>query len=147
VMAVNKADGDRVAEAEGAAKELAAALHFVAPSPYGWDPPVLTCSALEGDGLDEVWRHVTSHRVHLERDGSFAEHRREQDVQWMWSTIDDHLLDRFRALPAVRRRTREVEAAVRAGTVTAAAAAEALNVGRSLVGQSARLSVRRSTGV
>jgi LAO/AO transport system kinase len=126
VIAVNKADGDRVAEAEGAAKELAAALHFVAPSPYGWDPPVLTCSALDGDGLDDVWRQVTCHRAHLEHDGSFAEHRREQDVQWMWSTIDDHLLGRFRALPAVRRRTREVEAAVRAGTMTAAAAAETL---------------------
>ena len=92
VIAVNKADGDRAAEAAAAAKELAAALHLVAPSPGGWDPPVLTCSAMEGDGLDEVWRQITAHRAHLERHGSLVEHRREQDVQWMWATIDDHLL-------------------------------------------------------
>ena len=84
---------------------------------------MLTCSALEGDGLDEVWRQVSAHRAHLERHGSLVEHRREQDVQWMWATIDDHLLSRFRAVPAVRRRSAEMEAAVRDGTMTATAAA------------------------
>ena len=44
----------------------------------------------------------------------------------MWATIDDHLLRSFRDDPAVRRRTSEIEAAVREGTMTAAAAAAAL---------------------
>ena len=69
VIAVNKADGDRATEAAAAANELAAALHFVAPSPHGWNPPVLTCSALEGDGLDQVWSQVGAHRAHLDRLG------------------------------------------------------------------------------
>ena len=126
VIAVNKADGDRATEAAGAATELAAALHLVAATPHGWDPPVLTCSALEGVGLDEVWDQIAAHRAHLERHGALAEQRREQDVQWLWATIDDHLLGRFRARPAVRRRTPEIEAAVRAGTITAAAARQLL---------------------
>jgi LAO/AO transport system kinase len=126
VIAVNKADGDRVTEAAAAAKELAAALHFVAPSPYGWDPPVLTCSSLEGDGLDEVWAQISAHRAHLERLGSLRTHRRDQDVESMWAAIDDHLLSRFRATPAVRRRSAELEAAVRDGSMTAMAAAAAL---------------------
>ena len=45
VIAVNKADGDHVVDAKGAARELAAALHLVAPSEDGWSPSVLTCSA------------------------------------------------------------------------------------------------------
>jgi LAO/AO transport system kinase len=126
VIAVNKADGDRIVEAEGAAKELAAALHFVATSPFGWDPPVLTCSAVEGTGLDEVWRQIEGHRAHLDRRGALVEHRREQDVHWLWTTIDDALLARFRAIPAVRRRGAEIEAAVREGTLTATAAAQEL---------------------
>ena len=44
----------------------------------------------------------------------------------MWSTIDDHLLGRFRSVETVRRRTPEIEAAVRSGTMTAAAAAAEL---------------------
>ena len=126
VIAVNKADGDRGTEAAAAATELAAALHLVAATPHGWEPPVLTCSALEGVGLDEVWNQIAAHRAHLERHGALAEQRRKQDVQWLWATIDDHLLGRFRARPAVRRRTPEIEAAVRAGTITAAAAAQQL---------------------
>jgi GTPase len=126
VIAINKADGDRVVEAEAAAKELAAALHFVAASPHGWQPPVLTCSAIEGDGIEEVWHQLRAHRAHLERDGSLAEHRRDQDVQWMWATIDDHLLSRFRATPAVREHIRDLEDAVRRGAMTAAAAATEL---------------------
>jgi LAO/AO transport system kinase len=126
VIAVNKADGDRATEATAAANELATALHFVAPSPDGWDPTVLTCSALEGDGLDEVWGQVSAHQTHLERNGSLLAHRRDQDVHAMWSTIDDHLLTRFRATPAVRRRSAELEAAVREGSMTATAAARKL---------------------
>jgi LAO/AO transport system kinase len=126
VIAINKADGDREIEAAAAAKELAAALHLVAGAPHGWDPPVLTCSALEEVGLDEVWHQVAAHRAHLERHGALAEQRRDQDVQWLWATIDDHLIGRFRSVPAVRDRTSEFEAAVRAGTMTAAAAAQQL---------------------
>jgi GTPase len=126
LIAINKADGDRVVEAEAAAKELAAALHFVAASPHGWQPPVLTCSAIEGDGIEGVWQQLSAHRAHLERDGSLAAHRRDQDVQWMWATIDDHLLSRFRATPAVREHIRDLEDAVRRGAMTAAAAASEL---------------------
>jgi LAO/AO transport system kinase len=134
VIAVNKADGDRITEAAAAAKELAAALHFVAPSPYGWDAPVLTCSALEGDGLDEVWHQISAHREYLEQRGLLLTHRRDQDVHAMWAAIDDHLLSRFRATPAVRGRSADLEAAVRDGSMTAMAAAAAL---LSLAGDSA----------
>jgi LAO/AO transport system kinase len=126
VIAVNKADGDRATEATAAATELAAALHLVAGSPHGWSPPVLTCSAVEGTGLDTVWQQIEAHRAHLHRHGLLAEQRRAQDVQWMWSMIDDALLGRFRAIPAVRRRAAALEAQLRDGAVTAAAAAAEL---------------------
>jgi GTPase len=126
VIAVNKADGDRAVEAQGAAKELAAALHLVAPAPGGWAVPVLACSALTGDGTEHVWRAVEDHRRHLEAGGALTERRRRQDVEWMWATIDDQLLAGFRARPAVRACIDEVEAAVRDGTTTPAAAARHL---------------------
>ncbi|MGH9135839.1 MAG: methylmalonyl Co-A mutase-associated GTPase MeaB [Acidimicrobiales bacterium] len=126
VIAVNKADGDRLTEAQAAAKELAAALHLVAGSPQGWDPPVLTCSALDGTGLDAVWDQVEAHRAHLQRHGSLAERRRRQDVDWMWATIDDQLLASFRSVPAVRERAEHVERELRDGAITATAAAQQL---------------------
>ena len=124
VIAVNKADGDHVAPAKAAAQELSGALHLVAPRDDGWVTPVLTCSALEGIGLDAVWDQLRAHRRHLERSGLLVEQRRRQDVAWMWSTIDDRLLTRFRA--ANRDRAAELETQIRRGEITPTRAAEQL---------------------
>ena len=55
VVAINKADGDRVTEAKAAARDLAGALRLVRGGHGGWTPPVLTCSGLTGDGVSKVW--------------------------------------------------------------------------------------------
>src|SRR5262249_2903118 len=124
VIAVNKADGEYVRTAKGAAQELSGALHLMAPREDGWVTPVLTCSALEAVDLDTVWAQLRAHRRHLERTGQLAEQRRRQDVRWMWSAIDDRLLARFRA--SVKDHVADVEAQVRAGEITPTAAAEQL---------------------
>ena len=124
VIAVNKADGAHVIDAKAAARELSAALHLMAPSDDGWTTPVLTCSATEPSGLDVVWQQLQAHRHHLERTGQLADRRHGQDVRWMWSTIDDRLLARFRA--AVRERAATVEEQVRRGDITPTAAADTL---------------------
>jgi GTPase len=124
VIAVNKADGDHVAAAKGAAQELSGALHLVAPRDDGWSTPVLTCSALDDIDLDAVWDQLRAHHRHLERSGLLVEQRRRQDVAWMWSTIDDRLLARFRA--ANRDRATELEEQVRRGAITPTKAAETL---------------------
>ena len=50
IIAVNKADDDRVVEAGRVARELAEALHLFGTISADWEPPVLTCSAREGSG-------------------------------------------------------------------------------------------------
>jgi GTPase len=124
VIAVNKADGEYVRAAKGAAQELAAALHLMAGREDGWVTPVLTCSATEQIDLDTVWDQLRSHRRHLERSGQLAEQRRRQDVRWMWSTIDHRLLARFRT--ANKARAAKLEEQVRGGEVTPTRAAELL---------------------
>ena len=69
VIAVNKADGDREQRGPGrrpGARRRAAAGARPAAS---WVPPVLTCSALDGAGVDDVWERVLAHREHLGDDG------------------------------------------------------------------------------
>jgi LAO/AO transport system kinase len=126
VVAVNKADGDHVAEARAAATELAHALHLMAPADDGWAPPVLTCSATERRHLDEVWGQVQAHRAHLVRTGQLERRRRDQDVDWMWSMVDDQLRSRFRAAANVADLGARCEAAVRSGVTTPTLAARAL---------------------
>ncbi len=102
LVAVNKADGDNLPAARRARKELAMALHLLRPRSVHWTPPVLTCSALTGEGLDEIWAHVEEHRRRLEASGERAARRAAQLVRWTWALVEEGL----------RRRVEESQAAV-----------------------------------
>ncbi|HXV91995.1 MAG TPA: methylmalonyl Co-A mutase-associated GTPase MeaB, partial [Pseudonocardia sp.] len=102
VVAVNKADGPHEGEARAAARELAGALRMLTPASAAWRPPVLPCSAETGAGLDEVWAAVEKHHRTLDEHGELAGKRAAQQVDWMWATVRDRLLDRLRSDPAVR---------------------------------------------
>ena len=54
MIAVNKADGDNLARAKLAAAQYGAALHILSPRSPNWSPPVVTCSALSGDGIERL---------------------------------------------------------------------------------------------
>ena len=124
IVVVNKADGGHETEAAAAATELAEALHLSQPAHAEWIPPALTCSALTGQGVAEVWAAVQRHRDALEASGARAERRATQQVDWMWATVRDRLLRGVRDAPQVRAALPELEEQVRAGTTSAAAAAE-----------------------
>ncbi|MER7015717.1 methylmalonyl Co-A mutase-associated GTPase MeaB [Saccharopolyspora sp. NPDC000359] len=126
IIAVNKADGDHAAEARKAARELRSALRLLTPVSASWKPPVLTCSGLQGTGLDSVWEQVEQHREVLTQTGEFAEKRSRQQVEWTWALVRDQLLSELTHHPGVRAILGEVEAQVRAGELTAGLAAERL---------------------
>ena len=43
-----------------------------------WNPPVLATTALEHDGVEELWEAVEAHRAHLASSGALAAKRRER---------------------------------------------------------------------
>ncbi|MGD0914813.1 MAG: methylmalonyl Co-A mutase-associated GTPase MeaB, partial [Terracidiphilus sp.] len=87
MIAINKADGDNLARAKGAAAEYKAALHILTPPSSNWSPPVITCSALNGGGIADLWSNVLEHRERLTASGELATRRGEQQVKWMWTML------------------------------------------------------------
>jgi LAO/AO transport system kinase len=132
MVAVNKADGDNVTRARQAAAEYRAALHILTARSPTWTPPVLTCSATTGDGVDALWTAVLDHRKRLAATGEIASRRREQQVKWMWTMFDDRLRERIHSDRALRARLPQIERDVAAGTLSPAVAvaeiAQALGV-------------------
>ncbi|WP_229054909.1 methylmalonyl Co-A mutase-associated GTPase MeaB [Aeromicrobium sp. Leaf350] len=125
VIAVNKADGERVREAEVTAKDLAGALRMVYAGTQDWVPPVLTCSGLEGTGIDTVWSRVLRHREFLGHRG-LAEKRAQQQLDFTWALVRDELEDRLRRHEGVRDVRAEVREEILAGRLGAAEAADRL---------------------
>ncbi|MFC7671604.1 methylmalonyl Co-A mutase-associated GTPase MeaB [Mycolicibacterium sp. GCM10028919] len=126
VVVVNKADGPHEVEAKAAARELAGAIRLIYPRETLWRPPVLTMSALTGDGLAKLWETVLEHRRVLTDAGEFEARRRTQQVEWTWSMVRDTVLDRVLSHPEVKAIRADVERQVREGELTPALAAQAI---------------------
>jgi LAO/AO transport system kinase len=124
IVVVNKADGDHLTEARKAARELSGAIRLIYPRETLWRPPVLTMSALEGTGLEELWDTVERHRDVLTEAGDFEARRRAQQVDWTWQMVRDTVLDRVLSNPAVRKARADVERQVLTGELTPALAAQ-----------------------
>ncbi|MGW8357939.1 methylmalonyl Co-A mutase-associated GTPase MeaB [Streptomyces wedmorensis] len=124
VVAVNKADGPHEHDARAAARELAGALRLMHGAEAFWAPPVLSCSARESAGLDEVWDRLKQHRALLDSTGRLTAKRHDQQVDWTWSMVRDELLRRLHGDAAVRELAPVLERRVRDGELTATLAAE-----------------------
>ena len=124
MIAVNKADGDNVERAKLAAADFRGALNILTPASASWSPPVITYSALTGNGVPELWAQVLQHKDKLGATGELAERRRAQQVKWMWTMLEERLTARLRSDPAVRAKLKAAEAAVAAGTLAPTLAVE-----------------------
>ena len=92
----------------------------------GWDPPVVTVSALERRGMDQVWSIIEDHRAKLGASGELERKRREQQRAWFWTMIDDGLKGHFLARDDVQRLLPEMETAVASARLTPTEAARRL---------------------
>ena len=94
-IAVNKADGDNVLRANRAAAECRNALHLFPLPESGQETKVLTCSALTGFQIDEVWQMVADHVQAIRDNGYLYKKRAQQDVQMMYDSMDSALKNDF----------------------------------------------------
>jgi LAO/AO transport system kinase len=124
MIAINKADGDNLKRANQTAADYRGALHLLSPRSEHWQPPVETYSALTGDGIPELWQKVLDHRAVMTSSGEFASRRREQQIKWMWSMLEQRMMARLRADASVRAKVKKIESEVAEGRATPALAAE-----------------------
>lgn len=123
VIAVNKADGENATEASRAARELSDAMHLIQPPDAIWQPLALTCSGLTGDGVEQLWAEVQRHHGVMEEAGEIQARRARQQVDWMWSMVNEQLLSRLQSSEAVRQIADRVQDDVRTAKTTASLAA------------------------
>ncbi len=124
MIAVNKSEGEGRKRAVAAAGEYRAALHIMQAASPNWSPPVVLISGLDNIGLDEMWAQVVEHRRRFQASGEFAQKRREQQVKWMWTMIEDRLFVRLRSDAQVKARLPELERQVAEGALSPTLAVE-----------------------
>lgn len=94
-IVINKADGSNVEKAELARSQFRNALHLFPPSPSGWSPKVLTCSALHNTRIEETWKMITEYVSFVQKNNYFDSRRNQQSKYWMYETINETLKNSF----------------------------------------------------
>ncbi|MBD3410642.1 MAG: methylmalonyl Co-A mutase-associated GTPase MeaB, partial [Ignavibacteriales bacterium] len=125
-IAVNKSDGDLKAAADRARQEYANALHYLAPRSRSWAPRVFQCSAVEDEGVADIWENVLEFELNAKADGSFERRRREQAIEWTLGVVEDELLREFRENDVVQNALPVIKERARKGDLLPGAAAEEL---------------------
>lgn len=86
-IVITKADGENEKKAKQAQTEFQHALHLFEPASSGWTPKVLTTSAIQKKGIDEVWKMIDSFRDVTTANNFFHRNREQQKQLWFHDTI------------------------------------------------------------
>jgi LAO/AO transport system kinase len=89
LFVVNKADRDGTAET---VRDLEFMLELSLES--DWRPPIVKTVASRGEGIDELWDAICSHRAHLEADGRLAQRRERRIREELRSILVERLYQR-----------------------------------------------------
>lgn len=126
IITVNKADGDNKQRAMLARADYERILHYLRPATEGWHTPALTCSALTGMGIEELWQTVEKFFQQVNDSGVFEKRRQTQVLSWMHSMVEEHLYRGFFENPNIVKLLPEVEAQVKQGTIVTTRAVQQL---------------------
>lgn len=115
---VTKADGENQPAAQRARVEYAGALHLLSSASDGWTPQVLTCSALTGDGITDVWQLVLDHQAQQAAAGHLQARRRVQARAWLQELVTQGLYRMLQEQSDGAARATDLERAVMDGRTT-----------------------------
>jgi len=101
-IVINKADGENKRPAERAKSEFRKALHLYPIKNSEWKPKVLLSSALQQEGIVEVWEMIESYVGSTKENNYFFQNRKEQNKFWLLQTINEHLKNNFYNQPEIK---------------------------------------------
>ncbi len=106
-IVINKADGSNAESAKVAKAEFNRALHLYPPKENGWQPKVLTVSALHNSGIQEIYDMISGYVLKTKETGYFYEKRANQDKHWFFSAVEEQLKKKFYNSSKVKKQLEE----------------------------------------
>jgi len=123
---VNKADGDNKFPAQRFASEFNQILHYLTSPTKGWTTEATCCSALMGEGIEEIWETIQRFRSNTKKSGVFQERRNQQLLDWLHEMLMEQLKSLFFNHASVKAMLPLLEAEITQGKTPVTLAAESL---------------------
>jgi LAO/AO transport system kinase len=123
LIAITKCDEGNEIKATQAKITYQNALMFFSAHEANWQPTVLTCSALQNKGLQDIWENVVLYQQKMKENGFWLHKRQNQNLAWMHNTIKHLLEDRFYHNTAIKDKLITLSKQVQNGEIHAVKAA------------------------
>lgn len=125
-LLINKADGENRSGALKAKNDYGMALKYLAPATAGWKTEAYICSALTGEGIEEIWALLTNFEKTTRQSGVFDERRKKQSLDWVFGMVEHFLRDHFFNHPAIQKKLPTIKKEILKGSILPTVAAEQL---------------------
>ena len=109
LVLINKADGHLKKDAEKTLRDFQGAKSYTIEAQNYGSPDFLCCSALNREGLSEVYERIFKRRELLHNNGNWAEKRQNQLMQWLKRLVDEELQQRFHHQPGIQEKIEILE--------------------------------------
>ncbi|MBA4850030.1 methylmalonyl Co-A mutase-associated GTPase MeaB [Emticicia sp. BO119] len=94
-IAITKADGNNLQASKNARLEYLHALHLYPSGINNWQTPVMTCSAINNKGINEIWETIQSYIKKMKLSGFLEQNRQQQNIEWLYTFIRQTLENDF----------------------------------------------------
>ncbi|MBT4264232.1 MAG: methylmalonyl Co-A mutase-associated GTPase MeaB [Deltaproteobacteria bacterium] len=123
---INKADGDNKLAAQRVRSEFDQALHYLSSVTEGWETSAYCCSALTGEGIEEIWDVIQSFKQQTQLSGQFQKRRQQQSLNWLDEMVIEQIKTNFYGNPQIQVIRDDIERKVSAGELPVTTAADLL---------------------
>ncbi len=126
IIVINKADGNNRKKAEQAKRNFENALHYLLPFTKGWKRKVLLASAVNGEGVENIWEIIEYFKNQGRKSGELLRFRKEQSFKWTIELIENFLKESFFSNEKIEKFLPGIKDKVRSGKMLPTTAAEKL---------------------
>ena len=126
LIIINKDDGENASYTKLAQATYHQVLHMFQAKESGLTVPVLSCSALDGKGIEEILNSSEDYFKHIRANGFLEKQRANQNGFWLKQAINEELTHRFFTEPSTKTRLEKLTSEVKSGDISPFAAAREL---------------------
>ncbi len=131
-LVLTKSDGDNQARVHQARADLLHALHLFPMTDSGWAVPVLTTSALTGEGMPDVWQQAERYREQTTQNGFFYRQRERQAEAWFAESVQRLIYEKMNRSAPLKQQHHQMNELVKQKKLSAPSAARQLMTNFSL---------------
>ena len=117
-IVITKADGENLKKATQAQADFTHALHLFQQPDSGWNPKVLTSSALEKTGIEETNKMISDYVRSTRANGFFEKNRHQQDIACFHDFFNSSLLHLLAQRISIEKSKKNLENEIMAGQIT-----------------------------